>query len=96
MIGEIIGEIKGYCQVVSSPQHTTNVFGGMDVVAGKELRVIDRSVRGDCLCLLPDGNGLVDVDSRDVMSFRAHQQPVSPTALLTLAAMAAKKSKETP
>jgi hypothetical protein len=54
--------------VVSEPKHTTNLFGPITEIAGKELAVMDRNREGDCLCVFDGvrGQNLVDVDHRDI------------------------------
>jgi hypothetical protein len=55
-------------KVVAEPKHTTNLFGPISEIAGKELAVMDRNREGDCLCVFDGrrGQNLVDVDHRDV------------------------------
>jgi hypothetical protein len=57
-----------YVQVVERPQHTRNLFGPIEEIAGKRLELIERNFQGDCLCLFSGvkGTNIVDVDYRDV------------------------------
>ena len=56
--------------VVPQPQHTRNLFGPIDEVAGKPLRLLERNETGDCLCLFTGqlGENIIDIDHRDVQS----------------------------
>ena len=66
----MIGNIVGYCTVSQTPSDKTRfLFGDISEIAGKELPVLERNFRGDCLCLF-DNKGLVDVEHIDVTKFR--------------------------
>lgn len=62
-----------YVQVVERPQHTRNLFGPIEEIAGKRLELIERNFQGDCLCLFlgVKGTNIVDVDHRDVVAANA-------------------------
>ena len=65
----IIGDkSEKFVQIVDNPQHTTNLFGPIKEIAGKQLKLIERNSSGDCLCMFKGkaGENLVDVDHRDV------------------------------
>lgn len=51
-------------KVKSNPQFTKYVWGDISGIAGKEITLVDRNQKGDCLCLTE--KGLVDVDYRDI------------------------------
>ena len=56
-------------KLVDAPRYTSFYFGPIENIAGKKLKVLERSHRGDCLCLAQDEQGadcLVDVDVRDI------------------------------
>jgi hypothetical protein len=54
--------------VVKHPIKTRNLFGPVEEIAGKTLRVLERNPQGDCLCLFVGvkGQKIVDVDHSDV------------------------------
>ena len=54
--------------VKDKPQYTTNLFGPIDEIAGKQLRLLERNRDGHCLCIFTgrDGQNLIDVDRRDI------------------------------
>lgn len=80
--------IAGYCYVSEMPAFTRNLFGPVSKIAGQRLKVIDRNTRGDCLALLPDESGLVDVHTMDVVTFQpAPPEPFSTAWMDNLAAM---------
>jgi hypothetical protein len=61
--------IVGFCKVADQPSADTNYFfGPVEDIAGKELKVIERNFRGDCLCV--NEKGLIDVAAKDVVFFR--------------------------
>lgn len=56
-------------RVVKSPHFTKEVMAKNSVIAGKELKLIERNEQGDCLCIgkyEEGGEFMVDVDYRDV------------------------------
>ncbi len=57
-------------RVVTNPMHTRNLFGPLSEIAGKQLELLERNARGDCLCLFDGqaGKNIVDVDYRDIES----------------------------
>jgi len=57
-----------FIQTKPKMEHTKNVFGPISEVEGKRLRLIERALNGDCLCVFngSKGEGLVDVDHRDI------------------------------
>jgi hypothetical protein len=59
---------KECVRVVGNPQHTRNLFGPIEEIAGKSLAVVDKNPEGDCLCVFTGrcGTNLVDVDRRDI------------------------------
>lgn len=59
---------KGTVRVVDAPAHTRNLFGPLSEIAGKELELLERNERGDCLCLFTGrmGQNICDVDHRDI------------------------------
>lgn len=71
-----------YVKLVERPQHTSNVFGPLSDVAGKELRAIDKSTgpvdgtdKHSYLCLIPGSDpkevkGLIDVHPFDIENVR--------------------------
>jgi hypothetical protein len=54
--------------VVREPKNTTNLFGPIEEVAGKELAAMEINFQGDALCFFKGGKGwnLVDVDHTDI------------------------------
>ncbi len=52
-------------KLVPMPKHTDYFWGPMSEIAGGELVMLEKSSKGDCLCLKPN-KGLVDVDHRDI------------------------------
>lgn len=51
--------------LVDAPQHTKYYWGDIKEIAGKPLKLVERSpYDGDCLCMCE--KGLVDVDHRDI------------------------------
>ncbi len=64
-------DIVGYATVSETPSDKTRFFfGAISEIAGKELPVLERNFRGDCLCLFKD-KGLVDIEHVDVVKFRS-------------------------
>ncbi|MDQ2731574.1 MAG: hypothetical protein M3Y56_07940 [Armatimonadota bacterium] len=66
----MFGKRVGTAKISEAPAHTRNLFGALKEVAGRSLPVLERSERGDCLCVV-DGSYLIDVDSQDVEEFTA-------------------------
>jgi hypothetical protein len=68
VIGELLPRAPQYVNVVPAPQHTENLFGPIEEVAGKRLQLLERNRDGDCLCLFRGCRGvnIVDVDRRDI------------------------------
>lgn len=68
LMGQCRQPVGAWIKVVASPQHTRNLFGPVDEIAGKTLRLIERNSEGDCLCVFEGkaGTNIVDVDHRDV------------------------------
>lgn len=62
-------QLKGHARIKKQTEHTKNLFGQVTVIHDQTLKVIDRNERGDCLCLLPSEDNLIDVDYRDVVQF---------------------------
>jgi hypothetical protein len=61
---------KPTVRVVANPQHTRNLFGPIEEIAGKDLELLERNKQGDCLCIFTGrmGTNIVDVDHRDVQN----------------------------
>lgn len=57
-----------WIKVKPTPEHTKNLFGPLDEIAGKTLRLVEVNRQGDCLCVFEGkaGTNLVDVDHRDL------------------------------
>lgn len=67
-------QIIGTCKVksvLSEGSLTVYAAGGPADIAGKTLRVVCRTTRGDLLCLDDRGTALADIDARDVEEFTA-------------------------
>ncbi len=62
-------QLKGHAHVKKQTEYTENLFGDVAVIHDQILKVIDRNEHGDCLCLLPSEDNLIDVDYRDVKQF---------------------------
>lgn len=62
-------KLKGQAKVKTQTKHTENLFGDISVIQGQTLKVIDRNNQGDCMCLLPSQDKLIDVDHRDIEEF---------------------------
>jgi len=87
----MLGNIVGYCTVSQAPSEKTRFFfGDISEIAGKELPVLERNVRGDCLCLF-NNKGLVDVEHIDVAKFR----PAATNPIFDLAARIMKGANAT-
>lgn len=66
--------VIGHAKVSEAPGALTSCpWGNISEIAGKELPVLDRSRRGNCLCLVA-GRGLVDVNYADVASYRVAEE----------------------
>jgi hypothetical protein len=68
VLAGMVPAAKQKVRVIQNPQHTRNLFGPIEEIAGKELEVLERNSQGDCLCLFTGikGTNIVDVDHRDV------------------------------
>lgn len=67
-VERIMRKMRGnYITLVDNPQYTKNLFGTLEDIKGKPLKVIDENHHGDCMCLYEgEGAYLVDVDHRDI------------------------------
>lgn len=67
-IVEPYGSTDSTIKVVSDPKHTNYLFGGLEEIAGQELKVMERNRHG-CLCHFVRPNGeeaIVDVNNADI------------------------------
>jgi hypothetical protein len=67
----IIGKVK----VKPKIQWTNYFWGPASDIEGKELKLIEKNERGDCLCLAPGSKGIVDIHSADVESVTFFPSP---------------------
>ena len=67
-------DLVGFATVSKTPSTETQYYGGkLEDIAGRELPVIEKNWRGDCLCMV-DGVGLVSVENVDVEKYREVKQ----------------------
>lgn len=65
----MLGQFVGYCRVKQDLHKTDYFYGPLSDIAGKDLKVLEESRTGDCLCLNPSATGLVDVHHDDIEKF---------------------------
>lgn len=68
-MGQCRQPVGQWIKVSPTPQFTKNLFGPIDEIAGKTLRLIERNDEGDCLAVFEGkmGTNIVDVDHRDIV-----------------------------
>lgn len=68
----MFGDTVGYATLRDAPLSaaTRHPFGSPADIAGQTLRVLERNAGGDCLCLSPAGDAIVDVAAADIVTFR--------------------------
>lgn len=72
--GPFGGDIKGCLVVVDDPKHSKDIKGGAAMLI-MDVSVLNPDGSKDFLCLLPDGSGHVEVNSRDVKMLHTLLKP---------------------
>ena len=68
-------KVTGRATLVSEPTGVRGYAFKQSRLGGKSLHVLERNFQGDCLCLTPDHDGLVDVPAKDIATYTPYGVP---------------------